>query len=353
MEIVSTTDTPQQIAAALESNGYEVIPQTPTAAESAPTSDAPALPSDDGTTAVDPEATSEEPAPQPDGRKRGKALQARFDELTRDRYAEKGRADQLQRQIDALNLQIAGKPAAPATPAAETTPAQAQRPERPKMPRQSQFDTVEEFEEALNVYDAALAQHEEKLATFNRETAIREFQAAQQQQQAQIIRETAHDAGRAEFADYDAVVFNEDVKITGALLDTIWESENPERLLYWYGTHPEVAAEFARLTSYSDMSFALAANRNAVRAVAHIQASLKAGAPVAPIAPVPGVAAPIAAHAPVAAPQPRTTSAPAPARPLRGASGSPAAPDPNRKIGENGWTMANEMATMKSRRRGA
>ena len=355
MEIYSTSDTPEQQAAALEANGYEVVTDTP-AATSAPNADAPAIPSAPGTTAGDPETPSTEPQPAVATPKKGKALQARFDELTRDRYAEKGRADELQRQLDAINAQLAGKPPVAGVPtspaAAEAAPAENQRPIRPKKPRQSEFETQEEYEAADVAHDVALVEYEDRLSAFNRETAIREFQATQQREQAEAQREAAHEAARGKHADYDSVVFNDDNKITGALLDTVWESDNPGELLYYLGSHPDELAEFVKQTAYNDPRYALAANRNAARVIFQVQAALKGGttAPIAPVAPARAAAA---AAVPTAPQQPRTSAAPAPARPLRGASTSPStSADPNRRIGEGGWTAAQERAIMPNNGRG-
>jgi hypothetical protein len=340
MTIVSTTDTPEQSAAALTAHGYEVIETA------APPSDAPpveqaAPPAEESTTDPAPEAGTQEQAPPGEPPKKKKAsAQERIDELTREKYELKGQSDaekrNLQAQIDQLKAQIEGRPATP-PPAAEP---ELKKPERPKMPRQSQFDTAEEYETASETYETAMAAYEDQLADFNRKTAVKEFQAEEQQRQARAQMEAIHDAGRAAHPDYDAVVFNDQIQVTGAILDAIAESDDPQELYYWYSSHPEEAAAFVKATTYTDPRHALAANRNAARAVLQMQAAIAGtAAPAAPGAPAPA--------APPAAPVPRqTTQTPAPARPLRGASGTPAAPDPNRQIGQNGWTVAKERALM-------
>jgi hypothetical protein len=371
MEIVSTTDTPEQMAAALEAHGYQAEkPVQPTAANptdpAAPPTEQAAPPVEAGTTAPasEPDTNEQTQQQQVQPSKKKAGMQARIDELTAEKYREKGRAEELQRQIDDLKAQLAGKPPAGETPAT-AAPVQTgpQKPVRPKKPRQSEFDTVEEFEAADTAYDTAMAQYEEDLSTYNRQAAIDEFQRKNAEEYAKQVAQERVEAlnakieeGKEKYPDFEAKVYDDKLLWAPALIDAIHESDNPQEVMYYLAEHPEELAAVTASTSYhlkdADAGSRLAANRAAARAVAQIEYKVggtpsAATAAAASASPAPSAAPSSAAPAAAApsAPPRRTSTAPAPITPLRTGTSSPA-PDPNRVIGQNGWTAADEKRLM-------
>jgi hypothetical protein len=345
MEIVSTTDTPQQVAAALEAHGFEAeAPESPTAAEAAaePSAAAPDAQdsSGDAKTAGETDTPQTEQAPQ-QARKKAK-LQDRIDELTREKYQEKGRADHLQTEIEALKAQLealkTGKPEAAETPASEkpaAAPDASGKPTPPgAIPDQAEFDDYQEYRKALNDWQTANAKYQEDLAEYTRQQAVLDFQKAEAEKAAKAENErrqqafaTKMDEGRQKHADFDAVAFSEKVSVTPATLDAIAECDDPQEILYYLGSHPDEAQEIVEATAY-DLQHAsaqerLRSNRNAARAVLQIEMRLKGGAP-----------------APAAKPAPRQSQAPAPISPVRGSVATPSA-DGSRVIGQGGYTAAD------------
>jgi hypothetical protein len=352
MEIVSTTDSYEQSAAALAAHGYEAEPK-PTAAP--PSADSPVEqvtpPTEEIKTDPDPDAgllEQVQPGVKPAPKKKQSA-QERIDEITAQRYEERGR---LQAEIDRLKASIEGKPADKPIPPPVVEP---MKPERPKRPKQSEFDTTEEFETADGVYDTAMEKYETDLATYTEDRAVAKFQQ-QQAQEASVARVTAiHAAGLDKYSDYEDVVQKNDaITISTAMLDAIGEYENAEDFLHFIGTHPAEAAEYVADTfTPGTTMYSPREARAAGRIVANLAAQF-AAAPVAPLAPLaaPATDSPAAPPAvpPVAAPVPtrRITAAPAPIAPLR-PSAAAGQPDPKREIGKNGWTVAKERELMKRR----
>ena len=337
------------MAAALKTHGYDTADPVspapaadPAAAPPAASPDAP-VPSGESQTAP----ASEPGTPQETPGKKKKWFHKRIDDLTGDKRA-------LERQIAELQQQLASKPAAtadPATPAAEPVVEQSpnQKPARPKRPNIRDFETTEEFEVAEEKYETeTLPAYEEALSNWTKQETIEALQRERVQQEAQERLAEVHEQGEAEYGDeYQTVVLtNDSVPVSAALMDAIFESENPHRILYWLGKHPEEAGQYAKSTFYKEGDFgaALNCNRKAARLVAGIEASIaRPGAPVAP-PPAPPAVPPV--------PPKRVSQAPPPATPLRGGASAPQAPDPRQRvIGQGGWTAEMERKSIASRRR--
>jgi hypothetical protein len=351
MTIVSN-DSYEEQAAALKVHGYDAPPDPNAVAPSAdPLVEQAVPPAEEITTdPVSETGTILEQAPGAKAPKKKQTAQERIDQISTLRYEEKARADFLEKEIGKLKAQIAGKP--PETAAPEP-PAETVRPERPKRPKQSEFDTTEELEAAMDAYDTKVAAYEDDLGKFNRAQAISEFQQKQAKDLAEARVAAIHEAGKVKYPDYENVVLkNNDIEISTALLDAIGEYDNAEDFFHYLGSNPDQAKEFLAETFTAGASmYTPRQARASARITAEIAREL--GTPAA----VPPVSAPVAAPAasPVApvvpVPPRQATSAPAPIKPLRSTSSTAPTPDPNRQIGKGGYSAADERATMRPVRR--
>jgi hypothetical protein len=372
LEIVSSTDTPQQVAAALEAHGY--IPETPVVKP-------PAVEPETEQSATDPDAqpssepvqtagesetptSTEQPSqgqPQPTPKK--KSAQERINEITRQKNEEKRRADALEARLTALEANQQAPPAAvSATPEPEAVADDLQPPKSPKAPRQSQFETIEDYEEAFTAYETANEKYQTDLIDFTRNQTQRDSENRTRTEAATAQVETKRAAIQQSFEtcrtdaampNFDAVAFSDDVKIAPAMLDAVMDSDDPGKVLYYLGSHPDEAATIVETTGYDleaakkHPSIKEPCLRAAGRHVARIEFILQ-GNTAAPLA-----ATPAPGQAPVRT-APRTTNAPAPIKPLNGAgSAAPSTvpPSDQRIIGQHGWTAADERKALNLRRR--
>lgn len=225
------------------------------------------LPEAPATEAPDPgepepvEETNAKPVEKPDG------VQKRIDQLTRARH-------DAEREAAYWRGKVEGGAVKPSDTAAA---AEAE-------PQQEKFESYEAYLKALARWEVSQTLAVER-------TRMREESQAQTVAQgfdAQVK------AAREKHADFDAVVYNEDLRISETMRDAMIHTENGAALAYHLGTHPEEAARIANLPPMVQ-----------VMAMGRLQARLEAKAQPQPAAPAPSNApAPIS---PVKASAPATT----------------------------------------------
>ncbi len=161
-----------------------------------------------------------EPAPEPtnddaseQARKVQAAMQKRIDRLTRQRYEEKARADIYESQI---------------------TQRQAPQKAQDGRPQQAQFETAEDFVEALT--DWKLAQREQ----------VAKAQEAQKSQQTIAEKRDKIFTAAEEMGNFDREDFAT-VPITHPMAEAILDSDVGAKLVVHFNSHPEEAKRIADL----------------------------------------------------------------------------------------------------------
>jgi len=219
----------------------------------APAAEAPDV--EPGETPETPEESGAKPAGKPDG------IQRRFDELTRKRH-------EAEREAAYWKGKAEGR-----------TPEPAAAPQPEARPHQDQYQSYEEYIEALTDW---------KLS----ERLTAERARLHQEREAQTVVqgfEAEMKSAREKHADFDAVVFNPDLRVSETMRDAIVHSEDGANLAYYLGQHPEEAARIAALAPMAQ-----------VLAMGRLQASLDARATtrVAPTSNAPAPISPVKASAP-------------------------------------------------------
>ena len=322
----STTDSPSEVQAALESIGQEVqsldVRSNEPEIVSEPSSDAPAAETAESKTAVESETPEEvqesEAEPEP---VKEKGVQKRIDKLTRERYERDGRIASQTEQILKLEKQLAeaGKaaPAPVVEPDEDEPEVVAHSPIVGEEPQQSDFDDYAEFTKAQIKWENSqtetklLARIDELQAKIETKTAETAAKAA--------VEALADEWGKrcqavsSEYPDWDekgkaasALPFNSVVS------DVLFESEVGPHVLYYLASNPDVAQKLYDLTNYGDKASAteiLKANRVAGKEVARIESLIakQKAAPESEADPAPAKPKPV-------------TSAPAPIRAPKGAA---------------------------------
>lgn len=329
--LVSTSDTPEQVAAAL--GGASATTETPvsTTTEVDHSIGAPfTVPDDtktpDKTPAADdktpaPEAKAEPtPAAEPAADTAKPALkpkhndpQKRIDEITKKfRDAERQNADILarlqerERELMALRQPQTPPPANSAKPAAGTVD--------PNEPTEDQFETYTAFIEARADYRAEKKAAEIADRRLNEHLASeRERLAREQANRTEMELAAAHAQRINDFksrhADFDEVVGNSDVEVSLVMRDAIVQSPVGPDLTYYLGTHPDECARIAAMPP-----------GKALMEMGRIEAILERQS-----APVETAKAPVITDAPAAIPP--LTSAPPPIRPITGGATTATADD--------------------------
>ena len=174
MTIVSANDTPEQIADAMRAHGFEpnepsTQPQVnpadvPLSEVPADEQEIPASADDTTGTGPDPAQPSTEQAPAD---KKRKSIQKRIDELTAERYTERGKREAAEAEVTRLRAQLAGQPveAAAAEDVADTVTSLVQPKHPGKAPRFNDFDSIEDYTAAADAHDAALEKYQGDMST--------------------------------------------------------------------------------------------------------------------------------------------------------------------------------------------
>ena len=327
MVITSTTDSAEQVKAALESRGFEasevVDPDVEQAAEETPAetpaeevqteTPAPAegtgepAGTTDGETVPgsepddDDEQEPDEPAPaggKPKGKRGG--FQKKIDKLTADKH-------RLEGELAATRRQLEGKPAGE-TPADQ--PVVDQGPVKPTRPKLADFDgDWDKYESAQSVY-------EEKKTEYDRSIALKEFneqrqreQLAQVQQQIQGQFEQRKTAVMEKFDDYEEVIESlvaaGDVVFPGYLAEAFMESPQGPEVMYHLAKNVDEAKRILALSP-----------RMQLLEIGKIEATLEANSKEKPTETVPATPARAAAPAPAQNQKPTTSKAPTPIKPV-------------------------------------
>lgn len=149
----------------------------------------------------------------------------------RERDAMQERFDAMEKRIDELG-----------------TPAKAD-----KEPDFYDYDSPDEFKAALREYDARKVEKTPE--------PVKELTPTI----AQDAIDTVFEAGAEQYEDFEAVVGDEDLPITEAMVTEVMETDDPAALLYYLGKHPDEAAKLAEVSE-----------RGLARAIGRIEARLEA-----------------------------------------------------------------------------
>lgn len=194
-----------------------------------------------------------------------KGVQKRFDELTRDKYAERAARERAEREADELRKRLSGNAQSQASTDGP--------------PKREDFADYDSWIEAKAEYKAAQIV-ERKLQEAERAAQERQAQeqlARQQQEGRRAIVQSAEKL-RAQFKDFDEAMDNiVDVDAPPAMERAIAMSENPAAILYALGKQPEVARQIARLDPLAQ-----------AKAIGAIEFALKSRPPQVSQAPAPG-----------------------------------------------------------------
>ena len=137
------------------------------------------------------------------------------------------------------------EPAASRTPApAATTETKPATPEKPKRPRYADFQTLDDYEKAMDTY-------EEK-----REHYSAQLLEAREQQQTERQSETKRNetwteqvtTGKSKYKDFEAVAFSSEVPASFAAIPRLRARKDGAEIAYFLGKHPEEALRIAELT---------------------------------------------------------------------------------------------------------
>lgn len=316
---VSTTDSQAQVEAALAPRGTPAPAETPAAApETAKPAETPAEPAKPTETAPAAPAATDD-ADDDAGSKAGKALnerksrlQARIDELTFDKHntaAERDRAvakaDELQRQLDALK---AGKPAPAAEPEAPAAPEKFTKKafDEPK-PKQEDFDDYDKFSDAKDDWTERRARHnfqqelDEK--AHNERVARDEAEMRTRVEAAQRAYTERFNAAKTKYPDFEQKMKDgANMPLSEAQIQHMRLSEQGVDLLYFFLNNP---AEAERIGALPD--------GRAMAEMGKIEARLEAAATPAPATetPAPAARATVSTTTPPQ-PKPAISRAPAP-----------------------------------------
>ncbi len=313
MKIVSSSDTPAEVEAAIRDDGgvqlapapdtrvvdtsyatYVPPPVLPDETPS-PTPEAGAneTPTDAGVPAqAQPAGTSAEPVSPVGDAAASKAkrpkhdLQRRINELTWQKSQEKRRADALQAELDAVKSRYAAS-------AGQTTGA------TPQEPREEDFSDYSAYIEALVSYRTAQGIEQ---ALNARDIQARQRAAREQLEREALDLDAAHVErvieAKSKYPDFDTVT-NQDIDISLVMRDAIIRSPNSADLVYYFGKHPEEAVRISALP-----------DGMALMEIGRLTGMLGATAQAPQAAPV---------TAPVARPPARSmTTAPSPITPVAG-----------------------------------
>lgn len=161
---------------------------------------------------------------QPPGGRRKKRAQARINELVTQRIAEKQRADEAERRLQALEA------------SGRTTQQGAEEPKK----------SLVDFDFDPEAYGAYLEKRAESVAA----KRIQEQTQAQKVQQAQASFATKAEAFKKDAPDFDAVAINTPLGpyYTPIMIETITESDVGPELAYYLGKHLDKAEAILQLS---------------------------------------------------------------------------------------------------------
>lgn len=252
--LVSTTDTPEEVAAALaddQPSASAASTEVVAAASGEAHAAAGAEHDETGETTGEPAAeTAGVEADKPP--KKRSALDERFSELTTKRKAAEARAEtaeartlKIEQELAQLRAAKTGAPAETGDSQDSPAAAHAATATAAEKPRLENFATEEEYHEALTDW---------KLDAFKKELVLERqafHQATVQETEARTVAQQyveRSEAVRQEFPDFDEVIAASPAEISQEMQDAILRSERGPALAYHLGKHPDVAAHIRTLT---------------------------------------------------------------------------------------------------------
>jgi hypothetical protein len=226
--IASTTDTQEAVdqAAGISSSA----PKTPESPSATPPE------TTEGELEIAEESEPPEDTPeQEEHQKKASNVQRRIDRLTRERYQLAGRVQELERR-----LTESPRPGPQPSPQAPPQPAN-----MPGRPQESQFESYEQYIDALTDWKAAQTAVQAYNHFRQQEEQRRAQEAARAQQEAWMER--VHSM-RSKAPDFDeTLAAAEDVQLPPVLQAAILEHEHGPRLAYELAKQPEVLSKLASL----------------------------------------------------------------------------------------------------------
>ena len=330
--VTSTTDTPEQVKAAMEAHGYSAEPPenpegavegTPQETPKPPASaEPPAKPGEAGDKTDDaPGASDDNQDPDETGQpkpKSKKGIEARFSELTRARREAERENAELQRSLDDLHRRLTEAGEKPDAPKPGTEPKPEAKLAGEAEPALDSFETYEEWVKAHQLWTAQQANAPLKAEI---ESLKKQIQAKDAAEAERAARQPLVDAfieklekAKAAHEDFDEVTAGTDEEglvATPAMHQEIFESDKSGEVLYYLATHPEDCRRIEELTRVPEKPTPAqvgAAVRAAAREIGRIEALLTGEPAKAPASKAPDN------------PKPKPHPLPAPITPVKGAA---------------------------------
>jgi hypothetical protein len=330
--VSSTTDTPQQVQAALEHFGYSqesvetIETSAPTSAPETPASAEP--PAGEPGEAADKSAAvpgAEEEIQEPEGtetpKKGKKAIEERFAELTRRRHEAERQADAHKAERDELKRKLAEYEAKPAEKPAEAKPEGEVAKPAEDEPVLDAFESYEEWVRAHQEWTAkrANAPLRAEIDALKAQIQAKDEEERLRREQQPVVEAWLDkvETAKAAHPDYDDMTRQAEqngLVATPAMHQEIFESEQGPEILYYLASHPEECKRIEAATSVPEKPTPKQvgdAVRAAAREIGRIEAALSA--PVTPEVPA----------TPETPKPPKPSGAPPPVRPPGTKSGTP------------------------------
>lgn len=157
--------------------------------------------------------------------KKPNRVQKRIDQVVREREQERREKEALQRRIDELE---SGK----------------QSDKSEKEPVEDDFETYDEYLDALDAYDNKQPKAEEKKTEPKQDEQEQASELTDSQKTAMaVIKESVDSADKPE--DFEAVALNPEVPVTGEMLEALAECEDPAKVMYHLGQNKDLATDIA------------------------------------------------------------------------------------------------------------
>jgi hypothetical protein len=201
-------------------------------------------------------------------------ISKRIDELTRDKYTLKGRAEAAERELNYWREQATK----------DDRPAESVKPVEKAPPKLADFEFDEEkYQKAVFDFHREAARTEGAAAARQEVQRVEAERAAQNREKTFDEREAAFITTHPEYQDL--VKRNDDLQINKVMADIIKDSESGLEVALYLGRHPELAAQISKLP-----------NLGAAKELGRIEALLEKPKPA--VAAVPAPKAPEVAPAP-------------------------------------------------------
>src|SRR5439155_5382166 len=186
--------------------------------------------------------TETEPQPKTAQERNFANLRKERERVERENIALKAKLDVYEREPAASR-----KPAPAAT--TETKPAQ---PEKPKRPRYADFQTLDDYEKAMDAHEVKLDEYQAQL------------REARGQQQSERQSETKRNetwteqvtTGKSKYKDFEAVAFSSEVPASFAAIPRLQARKDGAEIAYFLGKQPEEAARIAELKDIPEIATA-------------------------------------------------------------------------------------------------